>query len=92
MPGQGLYFMTLTNTWRAVNCDNSNYGVANITYGLSPAPCRDCPSGQVATVTDARYSTFQKPALFFTNNGDGTKGFTSVMACVNKPGVCFAAL
>lgn len=42
MPGQGLVYMTLSKTWRARNCTTNNYGVSNITYGLSPAPCRDC--------------------------------------------------
>jgi hypothetical protein len=40
--GQGLYFETLTKTWRVKNCDTNNYGVQNITYGLTPSPCRDC--------------------------------------------------
>jgi hypothetical protein len=24
-PGQGLYYLTTLNTWRAVNCDKNNY-------------------------------------------------------------------
>lgn len=36
----GLYYETLEGTYRARNCDNNAYGVANRTYGLSPAPCR----------------------------------------------------
>jgi hypothetical protein len=86
MPGQGLYFNTLTNTWRAKNCESNSYGMSNKTYGLSPAACRDCPTGQVAT-TAAGYPT---SASFFVDNGDGTKGFISVKACVNQPGVCGA--
>jgi hypothetical protein len=39
-PGQGLYFETLEGTYRARNCDSNAYGVANRTYGLTPAPCR----------------------------------------------------
>ena len=86
MPGQGLYFNTLTNTWRAKNCDVDSYGVSSKTYGLSPAACRDCPSGQVAT-TAAGYPV---SASFYVDNGDGTKGFISVKTCVNKPGVSLA--
>lgn len=81
MPGQGLYFSTLTNTWRARNCDTNSYGVSNKTYGLTPAPCRDCPTGQVAT----RAAPFTIPSRFFAAAGNDT-GFTSVMACVNMPG------
>jgi hypothetical protein len=40
--GQGLYYETLTQTWRAKNCDKNSYGVQNTTFGLTPAPCRDC--------------------------------------------------
>lgn len=42
MPGQGLIYMTLTKSWRLRNCTSNGYGVSNITYGLSPSPCRDC--------------------------------------------------
>jgi hypothetical protein len=42
MPGQGLYYLTLTKTFRAKNCDSNNYGVSNITTGLAPFTCRDC--------------------------------------------------
>lgn len=84
MPGQGLYYNTLTGTWRAKNCDVDSYGVTNKTYGLSPAACRDCPSGQVATTAPG----YPNSASYFVNNSDGTYGFISVKACVNKPGVC----
>lgn len=40
--GQGLYYETLTQTWRAKDCDKNSYGVQNTTFGLTPAPCRDC--------------------------------------------------
>lgn len=42
MPGQGLYYTTLTQTWRARNCVANSYGVANVTYGLTPYACREC--------------------------------------------------
>jgi hypothetical protein len=38
--GQGLYYSTITGSWRARNCVNDNYGVPNTTYGLTPAPCK----------------------------------------------------
>ena len=44
MPGQGLYYTTLTQTWRAKNCITNSYGVANKTFGLTPYSCRDCES------------------------------------------------
>jgi hypothetical protein len=40
MPGQGLYYSTITGSWRARMCDTNNYGVSNKTYGLSPNPCK----------------------------------------------------
>lgn len=42
MPGQGLYYMALNQTWRVRNCTDNMYGVSNITFGLSPSPCRNC--------------------------------------------------
>jgi len=42
MPGQGLYYTTLTQTWRARNCLVNSYGVSNQTYGLTPYACREC--------------------------------------------------
>lgn len=47
--GQGLLYQALENSWRAVNCDSNNYGVANETYGLTPAPCRACPQDMVTS-------------------------------------------
>jgi hypothetical protein len=32
--------MSLTQTYRAVNCDRDNYGVTNRTYGWTPTPCK----------------------------------------------------
>lgn len=42
LSGQGLYYETLDNSWRARNCTHDMYGVPNITIGLSPFPCRNC--------------------------------------------------
>lgn len=38
--GQALYYASLTQSYRAVNCNDDNYGVANRTYGWTPTPCR----------------------------------------------------
>lgn len=38
--GQGLYYETLTKTWRAKDCVSDGYGVTNTTFGLTPTPCR----------------------------------------------------
>lgn len=75
LPGQALYYETLTNTWRASNCTESKYGVANITYGLSPTPCRACPAG-----TEAKASLPASAQHLAAN------GFVSEKACVTKPG------
>lgn len=61
-PGQGLLFSSLNNTWRASDCMESSYGVANITYGLSPSPCRACPSGTEAKASwpkSAKYLAYR---------------------------------
>lgn len=50
-PGQGLYYSTLTQSWRARNCDSNNYGVTNRTYGLTPSACR---CGAMHSVIDYR--------------------------------------
>ena len=81
-PGQGLYYETLTKTWRAKNCDTNAYGVANTTYGLTPAACKACPINLVAN-KNASYST---SAAYYTSNSDGTGGFTNLLACVTIPG------
>jgi hypothetical protein len=40
LPGQGLYPDQLNQTWTAVNCNSSSYGVPNTTYGRAFRPCR----------------------------------------------------
>lgn len=79
LPGQGLYYATLTKSWRAVDCNESRFGVSNITYGLTPAACRDCPSG---TLTSTQIPASAKYLA--------ATGYTSVLACVTKPGYGFS--
>lgn len=81
-PGQGLYYSTLTSSWRVINCNSSSYGVANRTYGLTPAPCKECPQGMVAS----RNASYLNSARHYVSNGDGTGGYVSVEACVTQPG------
>jgi hypothetical protein len=38
--GQGLFYSSLTQTFRARNCDNNEYGVPTRFYGITPYPCR----------------------------------------------------
>lgn len=83
-PGRGLYYMALQDTWQAVNCDINSYGMTNITYGLTPAPCRDCPANMVANDSDA----YPASKRFFRRNADGTGGFIDPEACVTLPGGC----
>lgn len=85
LPGQGLYYSTITGSWRARNCDSDSYGVSNITYGLTPAPCRDCPSGMTA-VNNA--TTFPNSTQYYygANSALGAEGFISALACVTKAG------
>lgn len=80
--GQGLYFETLTKTYRAKDCDSNSYGVSNVTYGLNPDPCRTCPDGTVAS----NMAAYSNSAQYFVRNSDGTGGFNNVKACVTKPG------
>jgi len=85
--GQGLFYETITKTWRARNCTINNYGVANTTYGLTPSPCKECQQGTVA-VNNATYNV---SAQYFKRNADGTSGFISELACVTLPGKPLAA-
>lgn len=86
--GQGLYFQSLTKSWRAQNCDSAQrpntYGVSNTTFGLTPAACTPCPQFMVTS----RSSNYSASAKHFVSNPDGTGGFASVEACVTQPGVC----
>lgn len=82
-PGQGLYFETLTKTWRAKNCEENSYGVTNTTYGLTPSLGRTCPDGLVAN-NKPEFSTSQQ---YFVQNADGSGGFAHEKACVTKPGM-----
>jgi len=82
-PGQGLYYEAITKSWRATNCDGNSYGVTNKTYGLTPAPCKACPSNMVAS---ANATAYPRSAAYYTRNEDNTGGFTSVMACVTTAG------
>jgi hypothetical protein len=86
LPGQGLYPDQLNQTWRAVNCNSSNYGVANVTYGLAFRPCSLCFPGQV---TSSNSTLFPNSASFFARHPDGSGGFVSGLACVNPPGYGF---
>lgn len=40
--GQGLMFQSTTGKWRAINCDDNNYGVTEKTYGLGVQSCKVC--------------------------------------------------
>lgn len=53
-------YNSITTSWRAVSCNNNNYGVANITAGLTPSPCRPCPANMVASRNRALYPTSSK--------------------------------
>lgn len=81
--GQGLYYDTLTKSWRARNCVDNSYGVTNKTYGLTPAPCKACPTNMITSKDATAYSV---SAAYYTHNADNTGGFTSVMACVVTAG------
>jgi len=79
-PGQGMYFSAASSSYRAVNCETNQYGVANTTYGLAAFPCRDCPAG-MQTSTSLTSSN-----AYYVSDGAGKQGFTSPMACVTKAG------
>jgi hypothetical protein len=53
--GQGLLYTTLDKSWRAVNWDTDNYGVANVSYGLSPQACKPCPMNMIASKDKINY-------------------------------------
>lgn len=74
-----MYFSAASNTYRAVNCDTNNYGVANITTGLAAYPCRDCPAGMMTSNSLA-------PSSNYYVSDSGKQGFTNPLACVTKAG------
>lgn len=84
LPGQGLYYETLSQSWRAKNCDSNSYGVDKVTYGLSAFPCRGCPLNMV---TSSNRTGFPNSASYFARDAaSGAQGFTSPLACVNQAG------
>lgn len=85
LPGQGLYYSTITGSWRARNCVVDSYGVSNITYGLTPAPCRDCPAGMTAINNSTTYPNSTQ-YYYTANSAQGAVGFISALACVTLPG------
>lgn len=80
-PGQGLY-PPINGTQTVRNCDNSSYGPANRTYGLTPAPCVECEHGLVARLDMG----FAQSNRYFVRHADGAGGFVSAQACVALPG------
>lgn len=78
LPGQGLYYTTTTQSWRAKDCNLNNYGVTNKTYGLTPYPCRDCPANMVTSTDTVNYPV---SSSFYAPNG-----FISALACVTADG------
>lgn len=85
LPGQGLYFETLTQSWRARNCSTGNsYGVDKIAYGLTATACRSCPLNMVTSTNNA---TYPRSASFYVSDSTaGNAGFISPLACVNQAG------
>ena len=51
----GLMYNSISKTWRAVNCDSNNYGVTNNTFGLTPTPCKPCPTNMVTSRDPTSY-------------------------------------
>jgi hypothetical protein len=64
------------------NCDNSSYGPANRTYGLTPAPCVECEHGLVARLAKG----YAQSNRYFVRHADGAGGFVGAQACVALPG------
>lgn len=83
-PGQGLYYETLSQSWRAKNCNSNTYGVDKVTYGLSTSSCRPCPANMVASTNRTGYPNSW--SYFVSDAATGTEGFISPMACVNQAG------
>jgi len=73
--GQGMVYSPVTNRYKAVNCDNNNYGVTAKTGGLAARPCTPCPTG-LRTFDDVSKATngFTSPAACRTKKGFGYNG------------------
>jgi hypothetical protein len=63
----------------------SHHGSCQIVAVPTAASCglQDCPFNMVAIYGNSTYPTSNS---YFTNNTDGTMGFTNVLACVNQDG------
>jgi hypothetical protein len=84
MPGQGLYFETISNTWRARNCTSNSYGVDKLAYGLTPSPCKSCPQNMVTSTDNTTHP--RSAAWYVSDAATATAGYTSPLACVNQAG------
>lgn len=65
---------------------NTTYGVANKTYGLTPAPCKACPQNMITS------TEYLSSAANYIRNNDGSHGFISPLACVTMPGEAWQRL
>lgn len=90
-PGMGLYrsdYANGTYQYYARNCDSNSYGVSALTYGLSLFSCRECPGGMV---TSSDKAAFPNSASYFVDNGDGSRGFVDLRACVTRAGYGYSS-
>lgn len=84
MPGQGLYYETLTKSWRARNCTANTYGVDKVAYGLVTSACKPCPLNMVTSTSNVTYP--RSASWYVSDSVTQTAGFISPMACVNQAG------
>ena len=68
---------------RSRNCDSNNWGVNSTRFGWFLSNCKPCPLGMV---TSTNTSTYPVSSSYYVDNGDGTGGFISPLACVTQPG------
>lgn len=68
---------------RSRNCDGYNWGVNQTTSGLTITNCQPCPLGMVTSTNRTAYPV---SSSYYVDNGDGTGGFISRLACVTQPG------
>jgi len=69
--------------YRSRNCNSDNWGVNVTTYGQDIDTCRPCPLG---LVTSSNSTTYPVSSSYHVDNGDGSGGFISGLACVTQPG------
>jgi hypothetical protein len=86
-PGQGMVKLP-SGKFKAIWCDNNNYGAASQRFGLEAAPCTACPYNMVTIKPTGSPPASDGPPFYSDTDGNegGDGGFVDPKACVTKVG------